>query len=131
MLKQVTSTPGLALRRRVTTPARVVVSALIFLITWGATVEVVHRHDGLRLNLGANTTSVSAGSVNQSPHVSQTGDCLICQLHLNLFNGLLHTPPSAPPIAVLFSFTTALVLLHLSLSVTQRRGRAPPLVSLL
>ncbi|MCA1591913.1 MAG: hypothetical protein LC754_04525 [Acidobacteria bacterium] len=127
---QVTSTTDLASRRKVTTPARVLAAALMLLITWGATVEVLHKHNGQSINPGETSTVASAGGVNQTQRASQLGECLICQLHLNLFSGLLHALPFTLPFELVFSFTLAFALSHPSTTVSRRRGRAPPPVSL-
>ncbi|MGB8507283.1 MAG: hypothetical protein WCD76_02665 [Pyrinomonadaceae bacterium] len=131
MPKQVTSITNLASRRSPNLPARLVTVALIFLITWGATVEVVHQHNRLRPKPITAQAVFDAGTVSQSQSLSQPGECLICQLHLNLFSGLLHVPQFLSPVTLSFIFVTTLALIHVSLSVTRRRGRAPPVFSLL
>ncbi len=89
MLKQVTSTTGFSSRRRLTPTARALTSVLIFLLTWGATVEAVHRHGKSQINLQTATSTFTSGELNQTQQSSQAAACLICQFHRQLTDGVL------------------------------------------
>lgn len=111
--------------------ARAMTCALIFFVTYGATVEVVHRHGAFPPERPAVGVLDGAGRQDLSGHARNSGECLICQLHQNLFNGLFHALPDSLPQTVPLSFTSACALFCFFTTRTPRRGRAPPVTSLL
>src|SRR5260370_16001948 len=103
--------------------------ALVLLIAYGATAEVMHHHGATlrqvpRQELSSSVTSDSGGASSNNPLAQR--DCLICQFHRGLSSTALFAPmlllaPSAAtrfisPNRVSFFFVTASV----------KRGRAPP-----
>jgi hypothetical protein len=114
--------------------ARALSCLLLFLITYGATLGVIHRH-GLPklLRVAAETTAKSVGEGQTGTPSSELplrpGDCSICQFQRQLNGGLLYTPvfvlvpvshPAPAHVAPAF---------YLSATNTPRRGRAPPQLS--
>ena len=111
--------------------ARALSCALIFFVTYGAIVEVVHQHVVFSLDRPVAGSIGSTSNKDVSGHPQSSGECLICQLHQNLFNGLFHAlPDTLPPPAVL-SFAPTSTLSYFFPTDTPRRGRAPPITSLL
>jgi hypothetical protein len=115
--------------------ARALSYLLLLLITYGATVGVIHRHGSpgpLRVTAGTSDKSVSAGQTRtpSSRLPSQPGDCPICQFQRQLNGGLLYTPAFEPaPVSHPAPAHVASVS-YLSTTSTPRRGRAPPQLSL-
>jgi hypothetical protein len=109
--------------------------ALLALVTYSATVNVVHRHGNLLLKPAAQTITAAAvsepGDANSSLNDSRSlGDCLICQLHQNLSTTLFSPQPQLiAPVAQARQIPAAEIS-YLSQSNTPRQGRAPPLTSL-
>jgi hypothetical protein len=111
--------------------ARALSCLLLFLITYGATLGVIHRHGPLKsLRVAAETTANSVGEGQTGTPSSELplrpGDCSICQFQRQLDGGLLYTPvfvlvpvshPAPAHVAPAF---------YLSATNTPRRGRAPP-----
>ena len=114
--------------------ARVLVYALLALISFNATVEAVHNHDYF---LGRETQSARASigdasdsdaRANQS---KQSGECLICQLQRQMVGALIAAPPFlSKPLAQAPLAQTPLIF-DGSIAQTPSRGRAPPSASLL
>jgi hypothetical protein len=115
--------------------ARALSCLLLFLITYGATLGVMHRHGPSGpLGVSAESSAESVGRGQTGTPSSglpfRPGDCSICQFQRQLNSGLLYTPvfvlvpESRPePAHVASPF-------YLSATNTPRRGRAPPLLSL-
>ncbi len=105
---------------------------LIVFILYGTTVEAAHCHG--RISSAATTTAGFVDPVlTKTLPGTKTGcsDCLICQLHQNFTTTLITFRQSSPPVYVITRFSdTALIAFH-SQTSTPRRGRAPPLSSLL
>jgi hypothetical protein len=115
--------------------ARALSCLLLFLITYGATLGVIHRHGPLgSLGVSAESAAKSAGGGQTGTPSSglpfRPGDCSICQFQRQLDGGLLYTPvfvqapeshPAPAHVAPAF---------YLSATNTPRRGRAPPQLSL-
>src|SRR5689334_15716569 len=103
---------------------------LIAFILYGTTVEAAHRH-GRVLSNKSDVTSVTHSEKSGNLTSGQTGcgDCLICQLHLNLGTTLIALRQNDPPVRVLQT-TTAVVTPHLLSRVTTPfSGRGPPFIS--
>lgn len=133
-LKDVTNKTS-ALSSRPHAPLTRMLALLLFVfVAYGATVEVVHRHGG---NLaesadGKSSSITKTSSEEQATQESrQSGACLICQLHQNLFVSLFNAGPRLLPPTALNARTTTQPTSYLSQMDAPRRGRAPPLASLL
>lgn len=105
---------------------------LFAFITYGATAEAVHKHSSLVKSY--DETASSIGSANGEDTAAndsrQSGACLICQLHQNLFTSLFNAQPklAVPPAPIERTATEAAS--YLSQMDAPRRGRAPPLAFL-
>jgi hypothetical protein len=115
--------------------ARALSWLLLVLIAYGATLGVIHRHGPPRqLRVAAESTakSADAGQTGTPPSglPFRPGDCSICQFQRQLDGGLLYTPvfvqaPESHPAPAHVAPAS-----YLSAATTQRRGRAPPQLSL-
>jgi hypothetical protein len=106
---------------------------LFAFVCYGATVEVVHKHSSLVKKLDEAASSI--GGVNREGTAAndsrQSGACLICQLHQNLFTSLFNAQPRLVMPLTPIEHTTTEAASYLSQMDAPRRGRAPPLASLL
>jgi hypothetical protein len=115
--------------------ARALSCLLLFLITYGATLGVIHRHGPVApLGIAADASAESVGRGQTGPPASglpfRPGDCSICQFQRQLDGGLLYTPffvlvPESHPAPAHVTPAS-----YLSATSTPRRGRAPPQLSL-
>jgi hypothetical protein len=104
---------------------------LFAFIAYGATAEAVHKHSSLFKKIdeaaasigGANAEGAAANDSRQS------GACLICQLHQNLFTTLFNAQPKLAVPPALAAHTAIETASYLSQMDAPRRGRAPPLAS--
>ena len=115
--------------------SRALVYVLLFLITYGSSVGVAHRHDGLSIlePAAASASSNSQASVDNSdtsthgplkPH-----ECEICQFRQSLSNGAIYT---ARVVQAQSQATAAFLVATPSISsttLTTGQGRAPPFIS--
>jgi hypothetical protein len=112
---------------------RVMALLLFLFVAYGATVEVVHKHGNLAQSKDEASSSIRAADSDGSKATEsrQSGACLICQLHQNLFVSLFNAQPRlvAPP--ALVARTATEPTSYLSQVDAPRRGRAPPSTSLL
>jgi len=106
---------------------------LLVLLVYGATVEAVHSHGELVPARQADQRAVTPTNDSDlsSRQTSSHGDCLICQLHQNLANGLFQAQTLALRPLTATAATPASVALYYFQTATPQRGRAPPLTSLL
>jgi len=106
---------------------------LLVLLVYGATVETVHSHGGLVPARQADQRAVTPTNDSDlsSKQTTSHGDCLICQLHQNLANGLFQAQALPLRLLTTTAATPISVALYYSHTDTPRRGRAPPLTSLL
>jgi hypothetical protein len=110
---------------------RALAMVLLACLSWVEIAEVSHHHNGA---LATRLQSSAAGSAqldaqsNEQTRRSRSSqdDCLVCQLHRNLFATTLgHALYEAPaPLCSLRG--NALLLSHKSQITTAERGRAPP-----
>jgi hypothetical protein len=105
---------------------------LLLMITYGATMETVHSHGPV----SADRKDVAAISDAGGSHSSNTGhshhtECPMCQFQRQLFHGLVHSPLLALTPSTQIEFANAPAVVYLSTSTTPRRGRSPPVASLL
>lgn len=120
-------------RRRPNLPGRALASLLLVLLVYGSTVEIVHHHgDALSPTVASadafnNTDSSGLNNRQQSSY----GDCLICQLHQHLSNGLFQARTFILNPLTTTAASPATEVRYLSLSDTPQRGRAPPRSALL
>ncbi len=108
---------------------------LLFLIAYGATLGVVHRHGapGPLNNLSATGVSAAGGGQADSRSTKspfRIDDCSICQFHRQLNGGLLYALALLPVQAAQQVPAAATLLTYTPTTHTPRRGRAPPLTSL-
>jgi hypothetical protein len=116
--------------------ARALAFVLLASLSWGATAEVNHHHGtqsaGRVSLLSTVSNQITAERIespcNESPSkgTSSRDECLICQLHQNLFaKALSHALHSAPATDAVSRNPTSLVS-YSSQFNTPQRGRAPP-----
>jgi hypothetical protein len=115
--------------------ARALSWLLLLLITYGATLGVIHRHGpSWSLGVATESTAKSVGEGQTDAPSSglpfRPGDCSICQFQRQLDGGLLYTPvfvlvPESRPAPAYVA-----PAFYLSATNTPRRGRAPPQLSL-
>jgi hypothetical protein len=132
-LKDVTDrTPALRNRRHAPL-TRLLAFVLFVFVAYGATAEVVHKHGNLGKGYAEANSSIRAtNDEGSTTRESQRGDaCLICQLHQNLFLYFVSEQPRLAPPIVQLAHTPTEPDFYLSHTDTPRRGRAPPLASLL
>src|SRR5947209_7024833 len=108
--------------------------ALFLFVSYGSIAEVTHRHGGIQPFSAQESSSASttteafdnSSGAQSSSNTSSAGECLICQLHRDLFvSRFTHQLKIAPPTAHLVR-ACSFASLYYSLSETPRRGRAPP-----
>ena len=103
-------------------------------ITYASTVGSVHSHEDHEPGHHAAEATGQAGFSAELPrHVhTHSHECLICLLQQNLFNGALYKVPSVPaPLSAAPALAPSAPVIYSSATDTPRRGRAPPLASLL
>jgi hypothetical protein len=115
--------------------ARGLVYVLLFLITYGSSVGVAHRHDGLSIlePAAASASSDSQASVDNSDTSTQgpvkPHECEICQFRQSLSNGAIYTArvvqAQTETTAAFLSVTPPIS----STTLTIGQGRAPPFIS--
>jgi len=116
--------------------ARALAFVLLASLSWGATAEVNHHHGAQSAGrvslLSTVSNQIAADRIeSKSNQSSSTGtssrdECLICQLHQNLFaTALSHALHSAPATGAVSRNPTPLVS-YSSQFNTPQRGRAPP-----
>lgn len=115
--------------------ARALSWLLLFLVTYGATLGVIHRHrplGPLTVTTGTSDKSASAGQTGapSSRLPFNPGDCSICQFQQQLNGGLLYTPAFEPAPVSHPAPAHVTPVSYLSATGTPRRGRAPPQLSL-
>jgi Protein of unknown function (DUF2946) len=109
---------------------------LLFLIAYGATLGIVHRHGvsgPLTITSAIGTSAAASGGQTDSRSTKspfRIDDCSICQLHRQLNGGLLYAPVLLPAQAVQQAPAAATLLTYIPATHTPRRGRAPPSTSL-
>lgn len=110
---------------------RTLALVLFVFIAYGATAEAVHKHSSLFKKLDEAASSIGdANAEGAAANDSrQSGACLICQLHQNLFTSLFNAQPKLAVPPVLIAHTAIQAVSYLSQMDAPRRGRAPPLAS--
>jgi len=105
---------------------------LMLFVAYGAVAEATHRHGSpSKASASASTeTFNNSGDAGSTSNPRSTSECLICQLHRDLFVNLF-TPQLkiAAPTAHL-SYSVSIAPFYYSFAETPQRGRAPPLTSL-
>lgn len=105
---------------------------LLLLIAYGATVAAVHSHGRASLDrYGIAAISDASGSQSSNQGYSHHRECSMCQFQQQLFNGLVHAPSFALTPSAQITSVDPLAVVYPSISTRPRRGRAPPLASLL
>jgi len=128
----ISRTTSFSIGRRRANPSRALGCLLLLLIAYGATVQVVHNHGRVSLVQPTATAISDAGDLQSSRtgHSSHQ-ECATCQFQQQLFNGLVDAPQFARTPATQIAAACTLTIVYASISATPRRGRAPPLASLL
>jgi hypothetical protein len=109
-----------------------VLALLLFaFIAYGATIEIVHKHNGLARSYDEAGSSIRDASSEgfAAGDSRQAGACLICQLHQHLSNTLFNAQPGLAPPPTLRTSAQSLTFSYLSQTDAPGRGRAPPLAS--
>ncbi|HKS27397.1 MAG TPA: DUF2946 family protein [Pyrinomonadaceae bacterium] len=119
--------------RRVAPLARVVAFVLLAFVTHSATIEIVHQHGQMLSSASARAASSVDRDTGRTSDESArpTGECLLCQLHQHLFQTLLVSAYAAAPTLSEEAFAGGTFIASLSENCTPRRGRAPPVSTLL
>lgn len=111
---------------------------LLAAIAWGATAEVTHHHR--QSNPASAEQLASAGDLVASERIESPSkgtssnrtttrdECLICQLHQNLFGTLLSHSQHTAPAATGILYSRAAPDSYSSQFNTPQRGRAPPFI---
>lgn len=104
---------------------------LLFLVAYGATVETAHKHgstvfDAARSDINATVISEPTDSDSPLANSPATGECLICQLHQNLFTSLTNALPQTHALQFDRAGHAAAVFSFYSRPNTPGHGRAPP-----
>lgn len=123
-----------AVSSRQHTPLTRALALLLFVfVAYGATAEIVHKHGNLGKSYDEANSSIRDANDDGSAarEASQSGACLICQLHQNLFVTLFNVKPKLALPVTQTAFTSTQHVSYLSQTDAPRRGRAPPLTSLL
>jgi hypothetical protein len=105
---------------------------LLLLLSWGATAELTHRHSNGRTDFAESRAALSTFDSNTSSSSSRANvsdsECLICQLHQNLFATLFHHVPHLTPATAQYSYSPATITRYRFQSAATQHGRAPPFV---
>jgi hypothetical protein len=101
---------------------------LLFVITWGVTVQAAHSH-GLVAPDRSGIAAVSDTGRSQSSDLgrSQHRDCSMCQFQQQLFHGTVQAPIFARIPHSEITFVSTHTVFYPSTSTTPQTGRAPPL----
>lgn len=118
---------------RIAPLARAVAFLLLVFVTHSTTAAVAHRHGNLLPEGSAGVTTIGAANTDHSTTEGSrpTGECLICQLHQNLFSTLLVSIPGIAAPQAEEAHARKTFVSFLSETHAPRRGRAPPQTSLL
>jgi hypothetical protein len=100
---------------------------LLFMITYGTTVEAAHAHGTAAPDRPGFAAVGDAGGSRSDTNDSQHRECVMCQFQQQLFNGLVHAPLFALTPSTRLAFVSTLTVLHPSGPTTRPSGRAPPL----
>jgi hypothetical protein len=124
-----------ALNRRHARGARALSCLLLLLVTYGATLGVIHRHGPsgtIRFAAEVTAKSVVEGQTGapSSQLPLRPGDCSICQFQRQFNSGLLYTPVFMPAPELHSEQAHLAPASYLSAFSTPRCGRAPPKLSL-
>jgi hypothetical protein len=121
--------------RRFAAP-RLLALLLLTCLSWGELAEVNHHHNGVprRIGQAQKVTAdfypavASQGSERKSGGKLTQDDCLLCQLHRNLFATAISQGPREAQQVSHPLFTIGRGLWHPLELVTSERGRAPPII---
>jgi hypothetical protein len=113
---------------------RILAFVLLAFVTYAATAEAVHRHGGLLIvtsNSAATMISSSSDATSTANDSRAVGECLICQLRQQLSYTLFNAPLLIVEPQAQLERTHPAALPSFSRPDTPRRGRAPPIASLI
>ncbi len=108
---------------------RAVDCVLLILISYGATAEAAHKHG---FNAPQSSTVGAFDRAHQTASENRTtqfSDCLICQFHQQLFNGLLEPPAFISKPQARSAIVSQATANQASQTIASQRGRAPPQLS--
>ena len=100
---------------------------LLLIITYGATVEMVHSHGPVLPGHPVVAAVSGAGGSHSDTGHSHHTECPMCQFQQQLFNGLVHAPLFALTPSAQIASVSEPTVVYLSTSITRPTGRAPPL----
>jgi hypothetical protein len=113
--------------------ARALAGVLLIGIIYAVTFGSAHSHGNVSSALDTNTAPSSTGQASSSSNVPlNRHDCLICLLHQQLFNSIVHEPVFIVKPSTQVAFVSAPAVIFYSSPIayhpiTQLTGRAPPL----
>jgi hypothetical protein len=109
---------------------------LLTAIVWGTTAEVTHHHSAPGRSSARQLTTTEDQNPSQRVEAPDKGtssnrtltrdECLICQLHQNLFATLLSHAPQTAPAASQLPPAQSTQVSYFSRFHIQQQGRAPP-----
>ena len=102
---------------------------LLLMTTYGALVGTVHSH-GRVPRSHADVVAVRNGGASESadPSNSLHGECSMCQLQRQLFDGFVQATLFARISLTEIAFVPTPKIAYASTSITPRSSRAPPLI---
>jgi len=130
----VTGNTTSATPRQNTPLARLLALVLLAFVAYSTTAEAVHKHGNLSLaplNSSAQAFYSSGDASSSINNSRATGECVICQLRQQLSISLLTALPQIVAPLNQATQTLAAALPCSARYTTPRRGRAPPLASLI
>ncbi|MBA2734354.1 MAG: hypothetical protein H0U54_15940 [Acidobacteria bacterium] len=114
--------------------ARLLAFVLLAFVTYSSTAEAVHKHGNLSLAPSNSSAQAAYSPSDASSTINNsraTGECVICQLRQQLSVSLLNALPQIVAPQNQATRALAAALPCSTRYTTPRRGRAPPLPSLI
>ena len=103
---------------------------LLALVTFGAIAGATHNHGHFipqsRADFSEPTLVDTGATDSSSKKLPSNGDCLVCQLHQNLYAGLIGALPQVLAPSAQLGFASFNQHQILSPNYAPQRGRAPP-----
>jgi hypothetical protein len=102
---------------------------LLLTTAYGALVGTVHSHGHVqRGHADVVAVSNSGGSESSEQSNSLHGECSMCQLQRQLFDGFVQATPFARISLTEIAFVSTPTVAYVSTSITPRSTRGPPLI---
>jgi len=109
---------------------RVCAFAMLVFVAFGAIAGAAHNHGNFGPQSSAKNTGLKCSDLGDggtsSRQIPNGGECLVCQLHRNLYSGLLSASPQIAAPVTQFAFVAKTQPGVISQTNTPQRGRAPP-----